>query len=119
MFWEELKSNPRPIPTKSMMSQATKVNVFTAYKRVDKKVKPVPTVFPEDAKVKRQFPEDPLDSLPNLPSHPPVFIPTQRLTTENVKLLNIDSNDFLWPEEKKLFLYIMSVNERILAFDKT
>ena len=102
-----------------MMSQATKVNVFTAYKRVDKKVKPVPTVFPEDAKVKRQFPEDPLDSLPNLPSHPPVFIPTQRLTTENVKLLNIDSNDFLWPEEKKLFLYIMSVNERTLAFDET
>ena len=101
------------------MSQATKVNVFTAYKRVDKKVKPVPTVFPEDAKVKRQFPEDPLDSLPNLPSHPPVFIPTQRLTTENVKLLNIDSNDFLWPEEKKLFLYIMSVNERTLAFDET
>ena len=89
MFWEELKSNPRPIPTKAIMSQATKVNVFTAYKRVDKKVKPVPTVFPEDAKVKRQFPEDPLDSLPNLPSHPPVFIPTQRPTTKNIKLLNI------------------------------
>ena len=77
------------------MSQVTKVNVFTAYKRVDKKVKPVPTVFPEDAKVKRQFSEDLLDSLPNLSSYSSVFISTQRLTTKNVKLLNINSNDFL------------------------
>ena len=54
--------------------------MFTAYKRVDKKVKPVPTVFPEDAKVKRQFPEDPLDSLPNLPSHPQfLFLPKDLL----------------------------------------
>ena len=95
MFWEELKFNLRPIPTKLIISQITKVDIFTIYKRVDKKNKPVSTVFSEDAKVKRQFLEDLLDSLPNLPSHPPVFIPTQRLTTENVKLLNIDSNDFL------------------------
>ena len=59
------------------MSQATKVNVFTAYKRVDKKVKPVPTVFPEDAKVKRQFPEDPLHTLTSLPTHPPDFVPSE------------------------------------------
>ena len=77
------------------MSQATKVNMFTIYKRVDKKVKPVSIVFSEDAKVKRQFPEDLLDSLPNLSSYSPVFISTQRLTTKNVKLLNIDSNNFL------------------------
>ena len=101
------------------MSQITKVNVFTIYKRVDKKVKPVSTVFSEDVKVKRQFPENLLDSLPNLSSYSSVFISTQRLTTKNVKLLNIDSNNFLWLEEKKLFLYIISVNERILAFDKT
>ena len=53
MFWEELKSNPRPIPTKSMMSQATKVNMFIIYKRVEKKVKPVFIVFSKDVKVKR------------------------------------------------------------------
>ena len=69
--------------------------MFTIYKRVDKKVKSVPTVFSKDAKVKRQFLEDLLDSLSNLSSHLSVFILTQRLTTKNVKLLNIDSHDFL------------------------
>ena len=39
--------------------------------------------------------------------------------TKNIKLLNIDSNNFFWPEEKKLFLYIMSVNKKTLAFDET
>ena len=33
--------------------------VHTAYKHVDRKVKPVPGVFPEDARVIRQIPEDP------------------------------------------------------------
>ena len=35
--------------------------VYTAYKRVDRKVKPVPGVFPEDAKVIRRFQENPLE----------------------------------------------------------
>ena len=46
---------------------------YTAYKRVDRKVKPVPAVFPEEAKVIRKFPEDPLSSLVDLPTHPPSF----------------------------------------------
>jgi len=49
---------------------------FTAYKRVDRKVKPVPGIFPEDARVIRQFPEDPLLSLPYLSPNPPTFKPT-------------------------------------------
>ena len=39
------------------------------YKPVAQKVKPVPGVFPEDARVIRQFPEDPLQSLVPLPFH--------------------------------------------------
>ena len=50
---------------------------FTAYKRVDKKVKPVPGIFPEDARVIRQFPEDPLHTLTSLPTHPPDFVPSE------------------------------------------
>jgi len=34
-----------------------------AYKRVDRKVKPVPGCYPEDPRIHRQFPENPLDSL--------------------------------------------------------
>ena len=36
------------------------------YKPVQLKVKPVPAVYPEDARVVQQFPEDPLLSLPPL-----------------------------------------------------
>ena len=32
--------------------------IYTAYKRVDKKVKPVPGTFPEGARVERRFPDN-------------------------------------------------------------
>ena len=80
--------------------------VQTAYKRIDRKVKPVPAVFPEDAKVTHQFPENPLDTLPELPTNPPEFESGKGLNHENIELLNITDNDFLLPEEKKLFIHI-------------
>ena len=69
--------------------------LFTAYKRVDRKVKPVPAVFPEDAKVTRQFPEDPLKTLPKLSANPPEFKSGNRLTLERLKELNINEIGFL------------------------
>ena len=42
-------------------------NVWTAYKLVAYKVKPVPGIFPEYARVERKIPEDPLLTLPPLP----------------------------------------------------
>jgi hypothetical protein len=59
--------------------------VFTMYKRVDKKVKPVSTTFPEECYVRRQVPVDPLLTLPSLPMHPPEFVPTKRITEERLK----------------------------------
>ena len=94
------------------------MQVFTAYKRVDQKVKPVPAVFPEDARVVRKLPENPLASLKSLPYHPPRFIPTDNLTTERMKALEVNHEGFLWPEEEKLFKHIIKVNERVLAFDE-
>ena len=83
----------------------------TAYKRVDRKVKPVPAVFPEEAKVTRKFPEDPLRSLPPLPTHPPEFVPNGRLTSERLESMELDKDNFLWPEEKKLFTYILQLHQ--------
>lgn len=88
-----------------------------AYKRVDKKVKPVPGIFPEDARVIRKFPEDPLKTLPPLPTNPPEFVPGERLTLERLKMMNINDG-FLWPEEEKLFEYIFKLNEHTLAFEE-
>jgi hypothetical protein len=59
-------------------SMSDKDLVYTAYKRVDKKIKPVPTSFPEDCYVERRIPEDPLLTLPLLSCHPPSFELTQK-----------------------------------------
>ncbi|KAI0370316.1 hypothetical protein BV20DRAFT_905325, partial [Pilatotrama ljubarskyi] len=93
--------------------------VSGAYKPVARRVKPVPGVFPEDARVSRQFPEDPLDSLPPLTCHPPEFVPSMKLTQERMDGLKINSDGFLWPEEEKLFQHIFSLNEKVLAFEES
>ena len=80
--------------------------VFTAYKRVDKKVKPVPASLPEECYVRKCIPEDPMKTLPRLPNHPPEFQPTIKLTQQRMRELNVNNNEFLWPEEEKLFKHI-------------
>ena len=92
--------------------------VYTAYKRVDKKVKPVPGQIPEEIRVTRKFPEDPLRSLPTLPIHPPIFQPTSHLTTERLEEMKINTDQFLWPEEEKLFKHILKLNEKTLVFEE-
>ena len=99
-----------------VMQPLSKNSVFAAYKPVARKVKPVPGIFPEDAKVQRRIPEDPLKTLPFLPTHPPDFVPTEKITSERLGLMEINSNGFLWPEEEKLLTHIMMLNERAIAF---
>ena len=74
---------------------------FSAYKHVDKKVKPVSTTFLEEACVRRQIPVDPLKSLMPLSKHLPDFIPTSHITQECLDLLNINANNFLSKEEEE------------------
>ena len=88
------------------------------YKAVDKKVRPIPMQFPEDMKVHRQLPEDPLRNLSTLPYHPSEFIPTLRVTQERMETLKIDENTDLWEEEKKLLRWVITRNERSIAFDE-
>ena len=92
--------------------------VNTAYKCVDEKVKPVPGTFPEEARVHRRFPEDPLASLPPLTPNPPDFIPNGRLTHERLSEMNFNSDGFLWPEEEKLFKHILQLNQHTLVFEE-
>lgn len=93
--------------------------VLTMYKMVDKKVKPVPGTFPQTARVNQQFPHDPLRNLIPLTLHPPEIIPNGHLTHEHMVSLNINSHEFLWPEEVKLFQHIMNLNQETLAFEET
>jgi transposase InsO family protein len=92
--------------------------VFTMYKRVDKKIKPVSTSFPvEECYVHRRIPVNPLLTLPKLPFYPPEFLPTRKITTERLKILKINEKGFLLPEEEKLFKHIMVINEEAIAFE--
>jgi hypothetical protein len=90
---------------------------FTMYKRVDKKIRPVSTTFSPDYEIKRTIPEDPLATLPTLPTHPPEFTPTERLSRERLATLDINPDKFLTAEEEKLFAHIMELNQDALAFE--
>ena len=73
--------------------------------------------MPEDAKVTRKFPEDPLTGLPELNPSIPDFVPTAKLTQERINKININPDGFLWSEEEKLFLHILKLNEKWVAFN--
>ena len=60
------------------------------YKPVDRKIKPVPGVFPEDARVTRTLPEDPLKTLLPLPIVPPDFLPTAKISEQRVREIEIN-----------------------------
>jgi hypothetical protein len=92
---------------------------FGAYKRVDQKVKPVSGTFPEQARVRRNIPHDPLENLVPLPINPPNFIPSKRITQERMEILNVNAVGFLSSEEEKLFKHVMRLNEDALAFDES
>ena len=87
-----------------------------AYKKVAKKVRPVPASLPEDYRIIRRIPVDPLLSLSPLPTHPPDFTPGTRLTQERLDDLDLNRYDFLWPEELKLLTHILRTNELGLAW---
>ena len=59
-----------------------KFQIYTMYKRVDKKVRPVPAQFPEDCQIQRRIPEDPLLTLIPLNLNPPDFKPTKKITED-------------------------------------
>ncbi|KDQ22485.1 hypothetical protein PLEOSDRAFT_1025996, partial [Pleurotus ostreatus PC15] len=57
--------------------------------------------------------------LPPLSKHPPDFVPGKRLTLERLKGIEVNKDNFLRPEEEKLFNHILQVNEMSLAFEET
>ena len=115
--WEDMDSVYVYPVEDSESSNCPRQQAFTAYKRVDKKVHPVSGTVPEEARVHRRFPHDPLVTLPALPTQPPEFIPTSKITAEQLAKLNVNNSGFLLPEEEKLFNHIMVLNEDALAFE--
>ena len=94
------------------------LKALTAYKRVAQKVHPVSGTFPEEARVYCQFPHNPLDTLSPLPTRPPEFRPTERMTSEHMDSLNVNGVGFLSAEEEKLFKHILVMNEVTFPFEE-
>lgn len=90
-----------------------------AYKKVANKVLPVPGTMPDDIRIICRFPEDPLDTLPQLASYPPPFLPGERLTEERMEVLGLMKNEFLWLEERKLVAKVLVMSEKALAWDES
>jgi hypothetical protein len=94
----------------------TQPALILAYKKAAKKVHPIAVSLPEDFRIIWHIPEDPLLSLPLLPTDPPLFTPGSRLTQECLDSINVNRYNFLWPEEVKLAHHILKTNKHALAW---
>lgn len=96
------------------------VSVFgTKYKKVENRTKPVATTLPEDFRINRKFPSDPLADIPNLPTKAPSFEPGERYTQERHDANPVNTNDFLTQDEKDLVHWLTRVHERAFAWDES
>ena len=91
----------------------------SVYKKVDKKVRPVPTTLPEEFRIVRRPHPNPLKDRPKLPVNPPEFKPGKRFTQERYDSLEIDPTGFLWPEERKLAYEFIRLHEQCFAWDES
>jgi hypothetical protein len=106
LTYQPISESPRTIPSTANL----------AYKKVAHKVHPVAASLPEDFCIIRRRPEDPLLSLPSLPTHAPPFLPGSRLTQERLDELDLNRYNFLWPEELRLAQHVLKLNESALAW---
>jgi len=87
------------------------------YKPVAKKVHTVQTTMPPEFRIMRQLPDNPLASMPTLPTHLPDFVPGTCFTQEWAEKLDLDSANWLWPNELKLIHWLIRVHEKAFAWD--
>jgi hypothetical protein len=82
-----------------------------AYKKVANRIKPVATTLPEEFRIVRRIPSDPLKDLPELPMKLPEFTPGIRYTLKRKLAYPVNKDGFLWPEEEKLVHHLIKIHE--------
>jgi len=90
-----------------------------AYKKVANRTKPVATTLPEEFRIKRKIPVDPLLDFPELPSKAPPFTPGVRYTQDRKDAMKINQDGFLTQDEEDLVHWIILENELAFAWDDT
>jgi hypothetical protein len=107
-------------PSSAACSTKQPAAVYGAkYMPVAKRVVPVSSLLPEDFRIERRRPNDPLASMAPLPTTAPAFEPGQRYTYVRYEAQNLNTVGFMWPEEERLAHWIIRENEAALAWDET
>ena len=65
------------------------------YKKVANKTRPVATTLPEEYRIVRRLPAEPLKELPVLPINPGVFTPGERYMQERYEVMEINPEEFM------------------------
>ena len=87
------------------------------YKPVALKVRPVETELPSRFRIVRNIQGDPLQDLPQLPTHPLPYKPTGRYTEERKDVIDrAHPGDFLLPAERALMHSFMSIQNAAFAW---
>jgi hypothetical protein len=106
-----IRSNPRT-PLASFAAARKK------YKPVAKKIRPMLADLPERFRIIRNIIGDPLETLPILPTNPPLFEPSGRYTLERKLIIDrAHPGDFLWPVERDLMHHFMCLHQDGFAWN--
>lgn len=89
------------------------------YKKVADRTYPVRGTLPEEFRIVRRAPHDPLADIPTLPTNPPAFTPGNRYTQERHDAYNANKYGFLTTEEEKLVHHLIRAQEDVLAWEET
>lgn len=89
------------------------------YKSALLKVHPQNAPMPEEYRIVRKRPSDPLMTLPAIGAKPASFVPTAYMTEERMSGFKIDESSHLWDEEKRLLKAIIAANEKAFAWTET
>jgi hypothetical protein len=95
------------------------VLVTRKYKPVAKRTHPRKTTLPEEFHIVRRPHPNPLDNIPVLPTRPPLFRPGLHYTQEWYEATDVDPDNFLWPEERKLVHETIRLQEDAFAWEET
>ena len=103
----------------SFQQRALVLKVRKKYKPAAQRVHPVSTTLPEEYRVIRKLPSDPLANMVPLPVVPPEPTPGQRYTQERMDIWDLNPDGFLWPEEVKLVQWLIKTHERAFAWEES
>lgn len=114
---------PGPRPMKRIPMDQQKYKLFCVYgarkyKCVADKVQLVKASLPEEFRIQREIMGDPLEGMPELPTHPPEFQPAGWYMQERKEIIDQNHDEgFLWKEEMKLLHHLMTVQEQGFAWE--